>query len=125
MDFSAGTVQNIILAAIFLFFVAMAWLLAEFKGMKDEIQERLLVICAGRLSQYEKVCVVGVYEHRGATTARCTACVHLCRHGASFEPRAARPDLISRGVWRTARACNQQRQRGQQTCFRGESSLVV
>lgn len=41
MDFSAGTVQNIILAAIFLFFVAMAWLLAEFKGMKDEIQERL------------------------------------------------------------------------------------
>jgi len=41
MDFSADTVQNIILAAIFLFFVAMAWLLAEFKGMKDEIQERL------------------------------------------------------------------------------------
>lgn len=41
MDLSAGTVQNIILAAIFLFFVAMAWLLAEFKGMKDEIQERL------------------------------------------------------------------------------------
>jgi len=41
MDFSAGTVQNIILAAIFMFFVTMAWLLAEFKGMKDEIQERL------------------------------------------------------------------------------------
>ena len=41
MDFSAGTVQNIILAAIFMFFVAMAWLLAEFKGMKDEIKERL------------------------------------------------------------------------------------
>ena len=41
MDFSAGTVQNIILASIFMFFVAMAWLLAEFKGMKDEIQERL------------------------------------------------------------------------------------
>ncbi len=41
MDFSAGTVQNIILAAIFMFFVTMAWLLAEFKGMKDGIQERL------------------------------------------------------------------------------------
>jgi hypothetical protein len=41
MDLSAGTVQSIILAAIFMFFVAMAWLLAEFKGMKDEIQERL------------------------------------------------------------------------------------
>lgn len=41
MDLSAATVQNIILAAIFMFFVAIAWLLAEFKGMKDEIQERL------------------------------------------------------------------------------------
>ncbi len=41
MDFSAATVQNIIFAAIFMFFVAIAWLLAEFKGMKDEIQERL------------------------------------------------------------------------------------
>ena len=41
MDLSAATVQNIILAAIFMFFVAMAWLLAEFKGMKDEIKERL------------------------------------------------------------------------------------
>src|SRR6187399_1359929 len=41
MDFSAGTVQNIILTSIFMFFVAMAWLLAEFKGMKDEIQERM------------------------------------------------------------------------------------
>ena len=41
MDFSAGTVQNIMLAAIFLFFIAIGWLLAEFKGMKDEIRERL------------------------------------------------------------------------------------
>ena len=41
MHLSEGTVQNIIFAAIFMFFVAMAWLLAEFKGMKDEIKERL------------------------------------------------------------------------------------
>ncbi len=41
MDLSAGTVQNIILGALFMFFIAIAWLLAEFKGMKDEIQERL------------------------------------------------------------------------------------
>lgn len=33
--------QNIILGAIFLFFISIAWLLAEFKGMKDEIKERL------------------------------------------------------------------------------------
>lgn len=41
MDLSAATVQNIIFGAIFMFFIAIAWLLAEFKGMKDEIKERL------------------------------------------------------------------------------------
>ncbi len=41
MELSAGMIQNIILGAIFMFFIAIAWLLAEFKGMKDEIQERL------------------------------------------------------------------------------------
>ncbi|HMI78145.1 MAG TPA: hypothetical protein VK484_05095 [Ferruginibacter sp.] len=41
MELSAGTVQNIIFGAIFMFFIAIAWLLAEFKGMKDEIKERL------------------------------------------------------------------------------------
>jgi len=40
MHLSEGTVQNIIFAAIFMFFIAIAWLLAEFKGMKDEIQEK-------------------------------------------------------------------------------------
>ena len=43
MNFSAETVQNIILAAIFLFFIAIAWMLAEFKGMKDEIREKLKI----------------------------------------------------------------------------------
>lgn len=41
MDFSAATVQNIMLGAIFMFFISIAWLLAEFKGMKDNIAERL------------------------------------------------------------------------------------
>ncbi|HAO47511.1 MAG TPA: hypothetical protein PLZ45_11275 [Ferruginibacter sp.] len=41
MDLSATMVQNIIFGAIFMFFIAIAWLLAEFKGMKDEIRERL------------------------------------------------------------------------------------
>lgn len=41
MHLSEGTVQNIIFAAIFMFFIAIAWLLAEFKGMKDEIQEKM------------------------------------------------------------------------------------
>jgi len=41
MNLSAAMVQNIILGAIFMFFIAIAWLLAEFKGMKDNIEERL------------------------------------------------------------------------------------
>lgn len=41
MELSAPTVQNIILGAIFMFFIAIAWLLAEFKGMKDNITERM------------------------------------------------------------------------------------
>ena len=41
MELSAGMIQNIILGAIFMFFIAIAWLLAEFKGMKDNINERL------------------------------------------------------------------------------------
>jgi hypothetical protein len=41
MSLSEGMVQNIIFGAIFMFFIAIAWLLAEFKGMKDEIKERL------------------------------------------------------------------------------------
>lgn len=41
MNLSATSVQNIILGAIFMFFIAIAWLLAEFKGMKDNIEERM------------------------------------------------------------------------------------
>lgn len=41
MNLSAAAVQNIILGAIFMFFIAIAWLLAEFKGMKDNIEERM------------------------------------------------------------------------------------
>lgn len=41
MNLSDSMVQSIIFAAIFLFFIAIAWLLAEFRGMKDEIRERL------------------------------------------------------------------------------------
>lgn len=40
MNLSEATVQNIIMGAIFMFFVAIAWLLAEFRGMKDEMRER-------------------------------------------------------------------------------------
>lgn len=41
MNLSDTMVQNIVLGAIFMFFIAIAWLLAEFRGMKDEIRERL------------------------------------------------------------------------------------
>ncbi|MEO6252295.1 MAG: hypothetical protein ABIO79_03285 [Ferruginibacter sp.] len=41
MELSNAMIQNIILGAIFMFFIAIAWLLAEFKGMKDNIIERM------------------------------------------------------------------------------------
>ena len=33
--------DQIAIAIVFVFFIAIAWLLAEFKGMKDELKERL------------------------------------------------------------------------------------
>lgn len=58
MNLSEATVQNIILGAIFMFFIAIAWLLAEFKGMKDEIKERLGInneTIKMRLQAYERL----------------------------------------------------------------------
>lgn len=60
MNLSEGIVQNIILGAIFMFFIAIAWLLAEFKGMKDEIKERLGInneIIRLKLQAYERLTV--------------------------------------------------------------------
>ena len=58
MNLSEGMVQNVIFGAIFLFFIAIAWLLAEFKGMKDEIKERLGInneTIKLRLQAYERL----------------------------------------------------------------------
>jgi len=58
MHLSEGMVQNIIFGAIFMFFIAIAWLLAEFKGMKDEIKERLGInneTIRLRLQAYERL----------------------------------------------------------------------
>lgn len=54
----AVTVFHLVLAGIFLFFIAIAWLLAEFKGMKDEIRERLGInneTLKLRLQAYERL----------------------------------------------------------------------
>lgn len=40
MQISEITFQYIQIAVIFVFFICIAWLLAEFKGMKDEMRER-------------------------------------------------------------------------------------
>jgi len=60
MNLSEAMVQNIILAAIFMFFVAMAWLIGEFRGMKDEIKERLGInneVLKLKLQAYERLTV--------------------------------------------------------------------
>jgi hypothetical protein len=41
MQIDSNLFQAIGFAVMFLFFIVIAWLLAEFKGMKDEIKERL------------------------------------------------------------------------------------
>jgi predicted signal transduction protein with EAL and GGDEF domain len=51
-------VQDIQLAVMFVFFIAIAWLLAEFKGMKDAIKERLGInndVLKLRLQAYERL----------------------------------------------------------------------
>ena len=52
--------QDIQIAVIFVFFIAIAWLLAEFKGMKDEIRERLGInneTIKLRLQAYERLTI--------------------------------------------------------------------
>jgi hypothetical protein len=54
------TVFYLVVAGIFMFFIAIAWLLAEFKGMKDEIRERLGInneTLKLRLQAYERLTV--------------------------------------------------------------------
>ncbi len=54
------TVFYLVVAGIFMFFIAIAWLLAEFKGMKDEIRERMGInndTIKLRLQAYERLTV--------------------------------------------------------------------
>ena len=52
--------RDVQIAVIFLFFIAIAWLLAEFKGMKDELRERMGINNESmklRLQAYERLSV--------------------------------------------------------------------
>lgn len=54
------TSMHITIAGVFMFLVAIAWLLAEFKGMKDEIRERMGInneTLKLRLQAYERLTV--------------------------------------------------------------------
>ncbi len=54
------TASQLVLAGIFMFLIAIAWLLAEFKGMKDEIRSRLDIkneTLKLRLQAYERLTV--------------------------------------------------------------------
>ena len=53
-------IKDVQIAVIFLFFIAIAWLLAEFKGMKDELRERMGINNESmklRLQAYERLSV--------------------------------------------------------------------
>ncbi len=59
-------VQDVQVAVMFVFFIAIAWLLAEFKGMKDELKERLGInndTIKLRLQAYERL---SVYAERAS-----------------------------------------------------------
>ncbi len=63
LDVDATGIQ---IAGTFMFFIAIAWLLAEFKGMKDEIRERLGInneTIKLRLQAYERLTL---YTERAA-----------------------------------------------------------
>ncbi|HOZ79212.1 MAG TPA: hypothetical protein PLY34_14560 [Ferruginibacter sp.] len=50
--------RNVQIAAIFMFFIVIAWMLAEFKGMKDELRERMGINNESmklRLQAYERL----------------------------------------------------------------------
>ncbi len=50
--------QDVQIAVLFVFFICIAWLLAEFKGMKDELKERLGInnnTVQLRLQAYERL----------------------------------------------------------------------
>lgn len=52
------TALHMVIAGVFMFLIAIAWLLAEFKGMKDEIRERLGInneTLKLRLQAYERL----------------------------------------------------------------------
>ena len=52
--------RDVQIAVMFLFFIAIAWLLAEFKGMKDELRERMGINNESmklRLQAYERLSV--------------------------------------------------------------------
>ena len=54
------TIFHLVIAGVFMFFIAIAWLLAEFKGMKDEIRERMGInneTIKLRLQAYERLTV--------------------------------------------------------------------
>ncbi len=56
----AEIMRDVQIAVIFLFFIAIAWLLAEFKGMKDELRERMGINNESmklRLQAYERLSV--------------------------------------------------------------------
>ena len=55
---SEDVLRDVQIAALFVFFIMIAWLLAEFKGFKDELKERLGInndVLKFRLQAYERL----------------------------------------------------------------------
>lgn len=79
MIFLEVTQKDITLAGVFMFAVMIAWLLAEFKGMKDELKERLGInneTIKLRLQAYERLTM---FTERASLPALATRLVADCK----------------------------------------------
>jgi hypothetical protein len=107
------TVYNLVFAGIFMFFIAIAWLLAEFKGMKDDIRERLGInneTIKLRLQAYERLTLfaerAGLKNLVGRTAAalngESAAALHhkmVDELNSEYEYNVSQQIYVSKEVW--------------------------
>ena len=112
--------QDIQIAFMFVFFIAIAWLLAEFKGMKDEIRERLGInneTLKLRLQAYERVALlleritpVNIIQRVSRPGLTAEELKHLLVNDiqSEFNHNLSQQIYVSHQVWSLTRAVKEQ-----------------
>ena len=114
------TSLHITIAGVFMFLVAIAWLLAEFKGMKDEIRERLGInneTLKLRLQAYERVALlleritpVNIIQRVSRPGLTAEELKHLLVNDiqSEFNHNLSQQIYVSHQVWSLTRAVKEQ-----------------